>query len=540
MSKVLVYSFSLLVLTVSISGCLGFDDSEPGKTLVCSDMNFPTHEVIIDFVDYEFPIPEESNYQVNLVTVKNADLIYFEDATQVLVDGEIFDIRYEGAPFRENHTTFRVYHSSENGIQLFTNEGDVVCLIENPEISIMPVEKDRYCGTDSYRLENGSYEHSSPMCNYILTEHLDRTSTIRGQIEPLQITDDETNMFCSNLTAIINAQNSSFVGLNYTVANNWGHFGEGNTFTIYYNNQIDSYHKSYFLKELQEDKQGASIYSRGITNDQVFGCGISYVYIFEDENLTTEASLDRNLTKEDTWEVVANGCNFYRNNFLLGSSEMTISHGCEGFYKGINEDWYLEYQPEVDIDAILESQNMSKPSISLFFNNFTQAMITKNYSIWHSMLNDDLHVINSNITYSKHNLTETFFENFTNALGTIELENASRLDIEQSHWRLIFQHTSYNDSTFNWVFDPSNFYGWNVTSPIGESVLSQDRIYNSTGYGYDDIFVESINYTIMTWVAGPNTTPLLNEYLLTIVVDRDTDGNLSIVGIPDYNVMINR
>ena len=137
-------------------------------------------------------------------------------------------------------------------------------------------------------------------------------------------------------------------------------------------------------------------------------------------------------------------------------------------------------------------------------------------------------------------MTETFFENFTNALGTIELENASRLDIEQSHWRLIFQHTSYSDSTFNWVFDPSNFYGWNVTSPIGESVLSQHRIYNSTGYGYDDIFVESINYTIMTWVAGPNTTPLLNEYLLTIVVDRDTDGNLSIVGIPDYNVMINR
>ena len=49
-----------------------------------------------------------------------------------------------------------------------------------------------------------------------------------------------------------------------------------------------------------------------------------------------------------------------------------------------------------------------------------------------------------------------------------------------------------------------------------------------------------MNYTIMTWVAGPNTTPLLNEYLLTIVVDRDTDGTLSIVGIPDYNVMTNR
>ena len=73
-----------------------------------------------------------------------------------------------------------------------------------------------------------------------------------------------------------------------------------------------------------------------------------------------------------------------------------------------------------------------------------------------------------------------------------------------------------------------------------ESALSQDRIYNSTGWGYGGTFIESTEYGIMTWIPGPNTTPLLSEYLLTIVVDRDADGNLSIVGIADYNVEIIR
>ena len=39
---------------------------------------------------------------------------------------------------------------------------------------------------------------------------------------------------------------------------------------------------------------------------------------------------------------------------------------------------------------------------------------------------------------------------------------------------------------------------------------------------------------------GPNTTPLLSEYLLTVVMDRDENGTLSIVGIADYRAEIER
>jgi hypothetical protein len=81
---------------------------------------------------------------------------------------------------------------------------------------------------------------------------------------------------------------------------------------------------------------------------------------------------------------------------------------------------------------------------------------------------------------------------------------------------------------------------WEVASPMAESSLSQDRIYNFTGWGYNGTFIESTEYRIMTWAPGPNTAPLFSEYLLTIVVDRDADGNLSIVGIADYNVQVTR
>ena len=156
------------------------------------------------------------------------------------------------------------------------------------------------------------------------------------------------------------------------------------------------------------------------------------------------------------------------------------------------------------------------------------------------MLADEVHAINSNVTYDKANLTEAFFENFTNALGAIELENASRLDLAQSH-SIVGNMQSDPNSTFDWVFHPNNGgFDVNISSPIAESALSQDRIYNLTGWGYGGTFIETTGYRIMTWIPGPNTTPLFSEYLLTIVVDRDADGNLSIVGIADYNVQVTR
>ena len=142
----------------------------------------------------------------------------------------------------------------------------------------------RECAYDYHRLENGSYEHASPMCNHVLTEHLDYTSTIRGGIEFPKCREVEVN--CGHLLSVLNVHNGSLVSVNYTVAGSWGHFLEGNQFTIYYNDQDGGYHKSYFVKELKEERRGGTIYSYGITTDQVEGYGIAYVELYADENLT--------------------------------------------------------------------------------------------------------------------------------------------------------------------------------------------------------------------------------------------------------------
>ena len=519
-------------------------DEVEQEVFVCSEIEYTTHEVTISFVDYEFETWQELNPQHRYLNIENSDLIYFEDATQVLANGQIYDLHPQGAPVHDTHTKFYVKSNTDNqDAVIITNEGDVVCLIENPNISFgagtqSQWEMGRECAYDSHRLENGSYEHASPMCNHVLTEHLDYTSTIRGGIEFPKCREVEVN--CGHLLSVLNVHNGSMVSVNYTVAGSWGHFLEGNQFTIYYNDQDGGYHKSYFVKELKEERRGGTIYSYGITTDQVEGYGIAYVELYADENLTELASLDRDLTTNDEWEVIANECFFERSNFFLGTSKMPIMHGCAGVYLGIDIEWYETNHPDFDIDAYLDEFMKPKENSASFFNNFTQAMIAKNYSAWHGMLADEVHAINSNVTYDKANLTEAFFENFTNALGTIELENASRLDLAQSH-SIVGNMQSDPNSTFDWVFHPNNGgFDVNISSPIAESALSQDRIYNLTGWGYDGTFIESTEYSIVTWLPGPNTTPLLSEYLLTIVVDRDADGNLSIVGIADYNVQVTR
>ena len=411
-------------------------DEVEQEVFVCSEIEYTTHEVTISFVEYEFETWYGYNPQHRSLYIENSDLIYFEDATQVLANGQIYDLQPQGAPVLGTHTKYYVYSNEDNqDAQIFTNNGDVVCLIENPNISPRDWiwERDRECAPDSYRLENGSYEHANPMCNFVLTEHLDYTSTIRGGIElPENLHREE----CQNMTSVLNSHNGSVVGVNYTVARSWGHFLEGNQFTIYYNDQDGGYHKSYFVKEYKEERMGGQIYSKGITTDGTGACNFAYVQLYADENLTELASLDRELTTNDEWEVIANDCSFYRTNFFLGTSKMPITHGCKGVYLGLDIEWYATNHPDFDIDAYYESLNITQENAGYFFENFTQAMIAKNYSAWHGMLADEVHAINSNVTYDKANLTEAFFENFTNALGTIELENASRLDLAQSHWQL--------------------------------------------------------------------------------------------------------
>ena len=536
MARVMAGFLILLMVTISLSGCLESGDSEQ-EVYVCSEIDFTTHEITVSYLEYEL----ESSFvypEYDSVVVKNSDLIYFENATQVLANGQIYDIYPEGSAILETNTRFQVYKNNDNqDPRIIVDNGDTICLIENPNIDrthYVYLGQYGQCTVDSYRLENGSYEHAKPMCNYILTEHLDRTSTIRGGVENIIGWEGDN---CP--TDVLNIYNGDLVGLNYTVGGSWGHFSEGNEFRIYYNGLNESYHKSYFLKELREDRQSGTIYSRGI--DTVQPCNIAFVQLYADKNLTEPASLDRNLTTDDDWEIIAEGCTFYRSNFYLGTAEMPITHFCEGTIKSSDLTWLVNNVPNFDLSAALERQNNTNESAHEFFKNFTQTMITKNYSEWHNMLADEVHAINSNTTYQKTNLTESFFENFTDTLGTIEFANASIMDLSQSHWQLIHTFILNDPSpTFNWSFDPIGSLFWEVDSPMAESALMQDRIYNHTGWGYNGIFFESTQHHIMTWVPGPYTTPLLNEYLLTIVVDRNEDGSISIVGMADYTVEVSR
>jgi len=541
MTRVMAVFFTLLMVTISLAGCLDSGDSEQ-EVYVCSEIDFTTHEITVSYLEYElersYVYPEYGN-----LIVKNSDLIYFENTTQVLSNGQIYDIHPQGSAILETHTRFQVYYNEDNeDSRIITNNGDTVCLIENPNIDrTNEIFLGQYgrCTVDSYRLENGSYEHAEPMCNHILTEHLDGTSTIRGGVENVYNILTEGYDSCFEAADVFNIYNGDLVGLNYTVERSWGHFSEGKEFRIHYNGVNESYHKSYFLKELREDVQSGVIYSRGI--DTVQPCNIAFVQLYADKNLTEPASLDRNLTTDDVWEVIAEGCTFYRSNFHLGTAEMPIIHACDGMVKGTDWAWLVNNVPNFDLNAAIENENNTNESAHEFFKNFTQTMITKNYSEWHNMLADEVHAINSNTTYQKTNLTESFFENFTDALGTIQFANASIMDLSQNHWQLI--HTFILEDpnpTFNWSFDPIGSLLWEVDSPMAESALMQDRIYNHTGWGYDGMFFESTGLKIMTWVPGPYTTPLLNEYLLTIVVDRNEDGSISIVGMADYTVEVSR
>jgi hypothetical protein len=537
------YALTLLLLLFPLTGCIGADnETEVEISLACNELDFTTHEVTTSYPEHEFETWIETNTIRDGIYIQNSDLSYFEEATQVLLNEQIFNLTPYKSPVYDTHTKIGVgwiYSADGTGEGIDYNIGDVICLIENPEIVLIHDGRgdSRVCKNTILRLENGNYEHHIPDCNYVLTENLDRTSTIRGSVEfPSNSVSPED---CDSLS-FFNSFNSSIVGVNLSVAGSWGHFGGGNEFRVHYNGIESNYVKSYFINAQEQDRypltQEASIRSVGIhVDDLLRDCNIAGVELYADENLTDPASLDRNLTTADTWEVIAEECTFNRPNARLGESQLMFYHGCSNSYLGVSQS-FCEDNPDI---CETWANEIQPESSHMYYSNFTQAIINQNYSMWHAMLADQVHSINSDEVYEKQNLTDEFFENFTNKVGAIDLDNASRLDLAQNHWQL--RYSPYTNSTFNWSFVP--VYGnleWGVVSPIAESVLLQDRIYNDTGWGYGGIFVPSTTYEIHTWVMGPNTTPLLSEYLLTVVLERDGNGTLSIVGIADYTVVIPR
>ena len=513
---------------------------EVQNPITCADLDLVTYNITTSYPEYEY----EAWIYINPVTytlfIQNSDLVYFENATQVLSNGYVFNLTPYQSPIFDTHTRIEVdsHYSLNTGMRLATINyyiGDTLCIIENPDITL---EHDgrgdiRLCETITNRLANGSYEHHHPDCNYVLTENLDKTSTIRGNIEfPSNSVTPEACEF----DGIINSFNSSIVSVNRSVAGNWGHFSGGNEFIINYNGDNDSYSKSYFIKA-DETERYYEYQIRSIGINEYKLCNFAYVELYADENLSEIASLDRNLTEDDTWEVIANDCTFSRNPPIVGESQMGFSHGCSGMYVGLSSRFYEDYPDYVEPEP--------RESSFDFYSNFTQAIITQDYTMWHSMLSDEVHSINSDLVLNKTNITESYFENFTSNVGIINLENASQLDLTQTHWRLSFYSYSNNlpdsNETFNWTFTASSSdANSQITSPLADSALAQNRIYNDTGWGHGEYFVNSPEYIILSWSPNSYASPIISEYLLTIVVDRNENGDLSIVGITDHNVEIIR
>ena len=504
----------------------------PKPIISCTDIDLTTYNITTSYPEYEYETSMFSNSVYSHLFVQNSDLVYFENATQVVSNGQLYNLSPYHSPIYQTHTKISVYEAVENNeprINYYI--GDTVCIIENPEITLVHDGRgdSRLCEIVSNRLANGSYEHHHPDCNYVLTENLDKISTIRGNVELPRnaITPD-----ACEFGDIINSFNSSIVSVNRSVAGNWGHFGGGNEFIINYNGENGSYTKSYFIKADETAMYNEyQIRSVGIKEYRL--CNFAYVELYADKNLSEMASLDRNLTEDDTWEVIAEDCSFTRKPSRVGESQMGFIHGCSGMYVGFSSRFYEDYPDYVEPEP--------RENIFDFYSNFTQAIITQDYTVWYGMLADEVHLINSDLVLNKTDIDLSYFEDFTTNVGSIELENASYLDLVQTHWRLGTQYLENSDETFNWTFTAyMNDLNSQITSPLANSALAQNRIYNETGWGFNDTFTNSSKYMILSWSPNSYTDPIISEYLLTIVVDRDEDGNLAIVGLTDHNVEISR
>ena len=505
---------------------------EVQESISCADLDLTTYDITTSYPEYEYETSMFSYSVYSHLFVQNSDLVYFENATQVVSNGQLYNLSPYHSPIYETHTKISVYEAVENNeprINYYI--GDTVCIIENPEITLVHDGRgdSRLCETVSNRLANGSYEHHHPDCNYVLTENLDKISTIRGSIE---IPKNAMTPDACEFGDIINSFNSSIVSVNRSVAGNWGHFGGGNEFIINYNGENESYSKSYYIKaEELERYYDYQIRSLGI-KEYIF-CNFAYVELYADKNLSEMASLDRNLTEDDTWEVIAEDCSFTRKPSRVGESQMGFIHGCSGMYVGFSSQFYEDYPDYVEPEP--------RENLFDFYSNFTQAIITQDYTVWYGMLADEVHLINSDLVLNKTDIDLSYFENFTTNVGSIELENASYLDLVQTHWRLVAQFLDNSNETFNWTFTAYiNDLNSQITSPLANSALAQDRIYNETGWGFNDTFTNSSKYMILSWSPNSYTDPIISEYLLTIVVDRDEDGDLAIVGLTDHNVEISR
>ena len=135
------YSLTLLLLLFPLTGCIGADnETEVEIPLACNELDFTTHEVTTSYPEHEFETWIETNTIRDGIYIQNSDLSYFEEATQVLLNEQIFNLTPYKSPVYDTHTKIGVgwiYSADGTGEGIDYNIGDVICLIENPEIVLI-------------------------------------------------------------------------------------------------------------------------------------------------------------------------------------------------------------------------------------------------------------------------------------------------------------------------------------------------------------------------------------------------------------------
>jgi len=115
MNKAHALLLAMIMMSVSLAGCLDSDGLEQTEN-ACNELDLIAHEVTISYVEFEFESFLDGSPRSGVLYLKNADSIYLENATQVLANGQIYDLN----PNQHPYSTL-IQSSTYLPIQIMTN-----------------------------------------------------------------------------------------------------------------------------------------------------------------------------------------------------------------------------------------------------------------------------------------------------------------------------------------------------------------------------------------------------------------------------------
>jgi hypothetical protein len=509
---------AILLTLSSLSGCIGDEETAPVENteppLTCeslSEQGLTTHSLVISTPEYDNHDSWINEFSIRSQLVFNkSDLDLVDKSSQVLVDGVLYNLL---VPVPYSHFTIMIpYVTGENlsynSVDKTLFPGDLVCLVENPNVEVYDrLASNHPCfDVNSTRLVDGIYEHHEIECEVIMTESPTYVSKLRGNVEFPWDRNDDISSLCRNI--YVNENQSNYVGVDFNkLTTLWGHFMPGFEFRIYnttYENIDQNLEPlgTYFIKEAFTHSGDGQL------------CNLGIVRLASNANLTEDAVIPMALTSNHSWEVVAEECTFFSRIPESGISELMTSSDCKGNQQYIAE----KHRDQYSLDWL--ANNSHNESVYPFFLNFTQFYLSKDFAAWHSELSDTVHAIDDSWGLNKENITSEIFDNITSKMEIPEMENYSFVDLRQTH----YIHCKNWDGDVNWSFTLNRYHPY-YDSPLSEKL--DDVNYDEDGWAFAG------NQEVCTFIVADNNQAVMNEYMLTVVIHREEDGSLSVVAITD-------